>query len=177
MDCSPPGSSIHGILQARILEWVAYPFSSGSSQPRNRTRVSWTAGRFFTSWATMEAHIKPVNPKGNQSWMFIGRTDAKAETPTLWLPDAKSWLVGKTLLLAKIEGRRRRGRQTMPFNHLIFCHPLLLLLQSCPTSGSFPVSHLFTSGGQSIGVSSSTSVLSMNIQDYSPLGWTGWISL
>ena len=94
MDCSPPGSSVHGILQAkilgwvfpppgdlpnpgikprspalqmdsvyqlsnqgnpRILEWVAYPFCSGSSQPRNRTQVSCIAGRFFTDWAMREA--------------------------------------------------------------------------------------------------------------------------
>ena len=48
MDCSPPGSSIHGILQARILEWVAMPSSKGSSQPRDRTQVSHIAGRFFT---------------------------------------------------------------------------------------------------------------------------------
>ena len=54
MDCSPPGSSVHGILQARILEWVAIPFSRGSSQPRNRTQVSCIAGRFFTIWATRE---------------------------------------------------------------------------------------------------------------------------
>ena len=54
--CSLPGSSVHGILQARILEQVAYPFSSGSSQPRNQTGVSYIAGRFFTSWATREAH-------------------------------------------------------------------------------------------------------------------------
>ena len=44
MDCSPPGSSVHGILQARILEWVAISFSRGSSQPRNRTQVSGIAG-------------------------------------------------------------------------------------------------------------------------------------
>ena len=50
-------------------------------------------------------------------------------------------------------------------------------LQSFPTSGSFQMSQLFTSGGQSIGVSVSTSVLPMNTQDWSPLGWTGWISL
>ena len=48
MDCSPPGSSVHGILQARILEWVAIPFSRGSSQPRDRTPVSYIADRFFT---------------------------------------------------------------------------------------------------------------------------------
>ena len=46
----------HGILQVRILEWVAFPFSRGSSQPRAQTQVSCTAGRFFTSLATKEAH-------------------------------------------------------------------------------------------------------------------------
>ena len=55
MDCSPPGSSVHKIFQARILEWVTISFSKGSSQPRDRTRVSCTAGRFFTNWATREA--------------------------------------------------------------------------------------------------------------------------
>ena len=48
MDCSPSGSSVHGILQARTLEWVAIPFSRGSSRPRDRSQVSCTAGRFFT---------------------------------------------------------------------------------------------------------------------------------
>ena len=57
--------------------------------------------------------IKPVNPQGNQSWIFTGRTDAEAETPILWPPDAKNWLVGKkTLMLGKNEGRRRE-RQRM----------------------------------------------------------------
>ena len=52
LDCSPPGSSVHGILQARILMWVASPFSRGSSQPKDRTQGSCIAGRFFTIWAT-----------------------------------------------------------------------------------------------------------------------------
>ena len=52
MDCSPPGSSVHGILQARVLEWIAIPFSRGSSQPRDQTQVSHILGRFFTIWAT-----------------------------------------------------------------------------------------------------------------------------
>ena len=52
MDCSPPDSSVHGILQARILEWVVIFFSRGSSWPRDRTQVSCIAGRFFTIWAT-----------------------------------------------------------------------------------------------------------------------------
>ena len=55
--------------------------------------------------------------------------------------------------------------------------PFSSCLQSFPASGSFPVSQFFASGGQSIGVSALASVLPMNIQDWSPLGWTGWISL
>ena len=65
----------------------------------------------------------------------------------------------------------------MPSNHLILCHSLLLHLQSFPARGSFQISQLFTSGGQSIGVSASTSVLPMNTQDWPPLRWTGLISL
>ena len=218
MDSSPPGSSVHGIIQARILEWAAISFSRLSSQPRDWTHVSYTAGGSFTSepcgkfrhiktcvllalflWRTLthdyrlkiqnqirnhhphfvfyfiiicsheiKRHlllgrkagtnldillksrhitlptkvcipktmvfpvvmsgceswtikktecwkfdtfklwcwrrlaipldtkvIKPVNPKGNQPWMFIARTDAEAEAPVLWLPDAKSRLTGK----------------------------------------------------------------------------------
>ena len=53
MDCSPPGSSVHGSLQARILEWVAISFSRGSSQSRDRTSVSHMACRFFTVWAML----------------------------------------------------------------------------------------------------------------------------
>ena len=55
--CDPMDYIIHGILQARILEWVAFPFSRGSSQPRDQTQVSRIAGGFFTSWATREAHL------------------------------------------------------------------------------------------------------------------------
>jgi len=55
MDCSPPGSSIHGILHTRILEGAAIPFSKGSSESRNRTQVSCMVGRFFTIWSTREA--------------------------------------------------------------------------------------------------------------------------
>ena len=50
-----PWTVVYGILQARILEWVAFPLSRGSSQPRDRTQISHTAGKFFTSWATREA--------------------------------------------------------------------------------------------------------------------------
>ena len=53
---TPPGSSVHGILQARILEWVAIPFSKGSFRPRDQTQVSCMEGRFFIVWATREPH-------------------------------------------------------------------------------------------------------------------------
>ena len=57
MDCSPPGSSVHEILQGSILEWVAIPFSRGSSQPRNWTQVSWVVSIFSTVWVTKEAKM------------------------------------------------------------------------------------------------------------------------
>ena len=85
-------------------------------------KESWTP-KNWCFWAvvlekTLESpldckEIQPVHPKGNQSWMFIGRTDAEAETPILWPPDVKNDSLEKTLMLGKIEGRRRRGRQRM----------------------------------------------------------------
>ena len=65
----------------------------------------------------------------------------------------------------------------MPSNHLILCHPLLLLPSIFPESGSFQMSQFFTSNGQSIGVSASALVLPLNTQKWFPLGWTGWVSL
>ena len=53
--CNPMDYTVHGILQARSLEWVAFPFSRGSFEPRDQIQVSCFAGRFFTSWATREA--------------------------------------------------------------------------------------------------------------------------
>ena len=64
LGCSLPGSCVHGIFQARLLEWVAISYSRGSARPRDRTRVSrfsWIAGRFFTHWADREAFT--VNAK------------------------------------------------------------------------------------------------------------------
>ena len=57
--------------------------------------------------------IKSLNPQGNQPWIYIGRTDAEAEALILWPSDAKSWLIGKTLIVGTTEGRRRRGQQRM----------------------------------------------------------------
>ena len=62
MDCSPPGSSLHGILQARVLEWVAISFSRGSSRLRDRTRISCAAGRRFNLWVTSLTQLPPLTP-------------------------------------------------------------------------------------------------------------------
>ena len=73
----------------------------------------WTAVFEKTLESLLDCkEIKPVNPKGNQSWIFVGRTDAEAETPILWPPNVKN-LLEKTLMLGKIEGRRERGWQGM----------------------------------------------------------------
>ena len=71
LNCSLPGSSIHGILQVRILEWGAIPFSRESSWPGNWTQVSCAAGRFFTIWATREAPLSVLKVKVIQSRLTL----------------------------------------------------------------------------------------------------------
>ena len=61
----------------------------------------------------LNKEIQPVHSKGDQSWVFLGRTDAEAEAPILWPPEAESWLIGKDLMLGKIECGRRKGQQRM----------------------------------------------------------------
>ena len=92
-DCSSPGSSVHRILQARILEWVAIPFSRRSSQPRDQTCVSCIVGRSFTIWATREAHMQSTSCE-IPGWMKLklesrlpGEVSAILDmqmTPPLW---------------------------------------------------------------------------------------------
>ena len=89
--------------------------------------IWWIYGRDWCFWTVVlektlgspldSKVIKPVNPKENQSWISIGRTDADVEAPKLWPSDAKNWLTGKTLMLGKIEGRRRREQQRMRWHH------------------------------------------------------------
>ena len=145
MDCSPPGSSIHGIFQARVLEWGAIAFSDQPRQHIKKQRhyfgnkgPSRQSYGFFSShiwmweldykesWAqkiddfklvlekTLESpldckEIQPVNPKGNWFWLFIGRTDAEAQTPILWPPDVKNWLIRKDPDAEKDWRREEKG--------------------------------------------------------------------
>ena len=76
--CNPMDYTVHGILQARILEWVAFPFSRGSSQPRYWTQVSHLAGRFFTSWATREV---PCNGQGSLIMKLINFRERAESSP------------------------------------------------------------------------------------------------
>ena len=96
MDCSTPGltvlhylphfaqTHVYWVGDAIKESWVPKNWCFWSVVWRRLLRVPWTARR-----------SRPVHPKGNQSWIFIGRTDVEAETPILWLPDAKNWLIGK----------------------------------------------------------------------------------
>ena len=100
-DCSSPGSSVHGFFQARILEWVAIPFSRVSSQPRDQTWVSCIAVGFFTIWATREApswwHFRSEDNTSVKSGTLVsgenGDQDARLHkhlrTPVFW----RFWMV------------------------------------------------------------------------------------
>ena len=83
---------------------------------------SWAAKNWYFWTVVLEKtlegpldckEIQRVHPKGDQSWVFIGGTDAEAETPILWPPHAKSWLIGKDPDAGRFVGKRRRGRQRM----------------------------------------------------------------
>ena len=81
-ECSLPGSSIHGIFQAKVLEWVAIAFSRGSSQPRDQTRVSHIAGSCFTFWATREAPLLVSHSSISFTFPF-GKTLDSSISPNL----------------------------------------------------------------------------------------------
>ena len=100
-----------------VLPVVMYRCESWTIKKAEHQRVDWCFWTLVLE-QTFEnlldcKEIKPVNPKGNQPWVFIGRTDAEAEVPILWPPDVKSRLIGKDLMLGKIEGKRRRGWQRL----------------------------------------------------------------
>ena len=144
MDCSSQASLSMGILQARILEWVAMPFSRGSSQPRDWTWVSRIAGRFFTIWATREAQESwsglscppPGNlPDAGVKPVFVVQLLSSVQLfVTPWTAAYQASLFFTTfqslLKLMSIE-------LVVPSNHLILCRPLLLQPSIFPSIKAF----------------------------------------
>ena len=103
------------IVKAMVFPVVMYGCESWTVKKGECRRIDafelWCWRRLESPLDCKE--IQPVHPKGNQSWIFIGKTDVEVETPILWPPDAKSWLIGKTLMLGKNEGKRRRVQQKL----------------------------------------------------------------
>ena len=100
MDCILPGSSIHGIFQARVLEWVTISFSRGSSRPQDRTEVSRIAGRRFTVWDTREAKcLIPFQPQAQarchldqvEGWMRLLRCGSSKALSQVWFSLEDLW--------------------------------------------------------------------------------------
>ena len=101
-----PYSQSYGFSSSHV--WIWELDYKESWMPKNW--CFWTVVLQKTLESPLDCkEIQPVHSKGYQSWVFIGRTDAKAETPVLWPPYAKNWLTGKDPMLRKIEVRRRRG--------------------------------------------------------------------
>ena len=105
-----PPSQSYGFSSSHVWMWELY------------YKESWALNNWYFWTVVLEKtlespldckEIQSVHPKGNQSWMFIGRTDAEAETPILWPPDAKNWLIGKDPDAGKDWSGRRRGQQRM----------------------------------------------------------------
>ena len=106
-DKGPPGQS-YGFSSCHV--WMCELYYKESWVLKNW--CFWTVVLKKTFESPLDCkEVKPVNPKGNQSWIFIGRTDAEAETPILWPPDGRNWLLGKDPDAGK--GRRRRWQQRM----------------------------------------------------------------
>jgi len=179
IDGSPPGSPVPGILQARTLEWVAISFSNAWKW-KVKVKSHSCVQLFATPWTI--AYQAPPS-------MGFSRQEYWSGVP-LPSPFSRS-VVSNCLQPHGLQDARLpcpspppgACSDSCPSNR--WCHPSISsslvpfssCLQSFPASGSFLMSQFFASGGQSIGVSASTSVLPMNIQDWFPLGLTGWIFL
>ena len=129
MDCSLSGYSVHGIFQARVLEWFAISFSRGSSWPRNRTRVSLIAGRCFTVWTTREATII-LNTEGwwKKLWFLLGEGHPSINTRELTGSKDK-WedtqpvtrIQNKALSLPADSGLACLSHPTLPITPICLC--------------------------------------------------------
>ena len=178
MGCSPPGSSVQGISQTRILEWLTTSFSMGSSQLRDRTCVSWIGRRILYNLSHQGRVLTKLVVVINLQFQFSSvQLSRSVASDSLWPHEpqhARPPCPSPTPGVHPNPCPSSRWRHpTIPSSVV----PFSSCPQSFPASGSFQMSQLFASRGPSIGVSASTSLLPMNTQDWSPLGWTGWTSL
>ena len=125
-----------------------------------RGREKWEDRRTGLHWKTERKSVQFVS----RVWFFA----------TPWIAAHQASL---SITNSRSPPKPMSTELVMPSNHLFLCRPLLLLRQYFPASGSLPMSQLFASGGQNIGVSVSTSLFPMNTQDWYPLGKIGWIAL
>ena len=200
---SAPGSSVPGISQARILEWLllfpstgikpTFPASAGrfffTTEPPGKTKVFGrvnlksshhtqthtrvcevlevltnllvvTIPQYIQKSGHHFVHLRPTQP-----CISFQLSSAAQSCLTLCHPMDCSTPASLSITNSPTLLKLMSTESVMPSNHLILCHPLLSYPQPFPASGSFPMSQLFASGGPSLGVSASTSVLPMNIQD------------
>ena len=128
--CDPMDYTLHGILQARILEWVAVPSSRGSSQPRDRTQVSFIASGFFTRWATSELNLGLLFPSaktksGNKvvGVLRVGREEGNAsrrQVTVPWASDVQP--VSGSPCGLQTRRRRKGGQNTRCLNFKDWCY-------------------------------------------------------
>ena len=196
MDYSPPGSSVHGILQGRILEWVAVLSSSGSSQPRDWTpalqadslllnhlrspQKDYIWWKWFVAQSTVQFfnhHWYLIIEKLHRKFRVSVQFSHSVVSDSLWphgLQHARLPCPSPTSGASSNSCPSSWWRHPTISSSVI---PFSFCFQSFPASGSFLMSQFFTSGAQSIGASASASILQMNIQNWFPLGPISLISL
>ena len=128
MDCSPPGSSIYGLLQARILEWGAIPFSRGSSRPRDQTQVSCIAGRFFTTEPPGKPQINKSSHKQSHFWNLEKMKQVSfkcSETMnTVFIHRTNNKNI--SIQFYSVRRRKQRTRENWISSYLAWMHPFPL---------------------------------------------------
>ena len=111
--CNPIDYKVHGILQARILEWVAFSFSRASSQPRDGTQISCIAGGLFTSWPTRETHIKYITPPKKKTNIYHPNLKLWCGEICLESSQNLTYVYQREVLNSTGSAKRKNGQTTM----------------------------------------------------------------
>ena len=162
------------VITGRLLLWIG--------EKRDKSETAWKVRIIIKrAWHLYRnvLHLKVliISSSKLSVFLFSVQFSHSVKSDSLWPPWTAACQASLSITNSQSFPKPISIESGMPSNHLILCWPFSSHLQSYPASESFPMSQFFKSGGQSIGVSASTSVLPKNIQDWSPLGWTGRISL